>query len=201
MEFTLSFLCLRLSKVRRKALGGVSYPRKSSVNFGTVVRHRTPPGMWAKQESQCAVIWHPDGLIRFSVTFEESFFFFVISNESTLSDGTTSLVAPGRWEVAGAAVCRRMTVCLRGGATEKLYFTCAWFDTADTYGWKRESTTDSWGRTGDAGQKPVRCPPPEESSWDKLPRFAHRTPHLTWSHGRWGEGRRVQAEDAYFQTR
>lgn len=48
------------------------HARKSNLNFGTEVRLRTPPGMWAKLESRCAVIWHPDGRLRVTWAFKGS---------------------------------------------------------------------------------------------------------------------------------
>lgn len=101
----------------------------SQIQFELWHWSQTPDSTWNVGQTRISVCSHMTprwqieshlGFKRFSETSEKS---FVILNESTLLDGTSSWLvsAParaGRWGAAGAVVCRRMTVCLRGGASE-----------------------------------------------------------------------------------
>lgn len=194
-----------LSSIR--PLGGVTSILTSFVvNFATQV--------WLGSHLECgpglgpqgAVMWLPNGAVRVRgaaevmPTFPLKFYFSPCVGRITTTGRNHSRFSVtglrGRWD---AAVCRRMTVlwregaCGSGASEELLFFTCALIDPANTDGW----SAGSLGR----GPRATRRPLPESGGRGERPRCIRHTPHLTRGHGRRGEGRRVQTEDAHLQKR
>lgn len=171
------------------------------VNFGTSV---TLPGMWARLRPQGAVTWLLNGGVRVCGA-EESYAKLPIKVFCCVGriipvgrNHFRSFLVTG---LRGDGTQRRSLggwLCLRAGAcgsraSEELLFTCARIVPADTDG----CFAGSRGRVPTA----VRRWLPEQSGSGELPRCARHTPHLTWGHGRWREGRRIQTEDTYLQKR